>query len=661
VHLSTKRIFVTLVPLFALPIATGNTPSRQPIPDYDEAGLTRMCETGLAAARKSIGVMERRQGSSTFFEEWNRLAMVIDDVMGAADLLVNVHPVKAVRSAGQACLQKVTELNTELFQNTKLFRRVSQANPINERQVKFKKDLVAGFADGGVTLQPLERKRVKDILEKLTELDQLFRRNVRDDATKVTFTAHEMEGLPQAFLQSIASDRDTDSNYVLASRSSSYSTFMRVAKNDAARRRFYIARQNRGGEANLEILFTMFKLRQELAVLQGHPTYASYALRRKMARNPETVMNFLARVKDVVTSVATREVEELREAKSRYTGIALADTKVERWDVDFYQEVLRHERFDVDQERLRKYFPTNSSVDFALLIAQRLYGLKFREVTVPTWSPDVRYLDVLDSKTNQFIAGIYLDLYPREGKYGGGVAFPIRGESRIASRKPLCALVVNLSRDGLTQSQLSVLVHEFGHTLHCALSNADYNPQSGLNVKTDFVEAPSRMFEEWTRREQGLDLFNQVCPECARLTRVEINQLQAARRFGEGIGYEAELLRSVYDMELSTKPEPPLELWKKLESATSLGHAKGTMFPASFSHIAGGMAAGYYSYLWSEALALDMLSAFTSNMLDPSVGARFREYVLSQGAQKEEIDLVRNFLGHAPSSQVFFTEISGKH
>jgi thimet oligopeptidase len=323
--------------------------------------------------------------------------------------------------------------------------------------------------------------------------------------------------------------------------------------------------------------------------------------------------------------------------------------------------VLRRKRFDIDQEKLRKYFPTDKSVDFALLVAQTLYGLKFREVKAPTWSPDVRYLDVLDARTDQFIAGVYLDLFPREGKYGGGVAFPVRGDSRIAIRKALCALVVNLNRDGLTQNQLTVLVHEFGHTLHCALSNVDYNPQAGLNVKTDFVEAPSGLFEEWTRREQSLGLFKQVCPDCPHLTHDEIDRLQAARRFGEGIGFEAEWLRSVYDMALSTKPEPPLELWKKLEGATSLGYTQGTMFPASFSHIAGGMVAGYYSYLWSGALSHEMLSAFTTNMLDPEVGARFRENILSQGAQKEEIDLIHDFLGHAPSSEMFLKEIAGKH
>ena len=350
-----------------------------------------------------------------------------------------------------------------------------------------------------------------------------------------------------------------------------------------------------------------------------------------------------------------------REAKAKETGRPFGETKLGHWDVDYYQEVIRRERFAIDQERLRKYFVTDKAVDFALLVAQTLYGVRFREAKVSTWHADVRYYDVLDARSGQYISGIYLDLFPREGKHSGGVAFPIYGASRIEQRTALCALVVNLSPDGLTQSQLAVLMHEFGHVLHGALSNVDYNPQAGLNVKNDFVEAPSRMFEEWARLEQPLDLFKQVCPECPHLTRDEVDRLKAARRFGQGIGNAGEWLRSVYDMALSTKPEPPLDLWKKLEAATLLGHTEGTMFPASFSHIAGGMAASYYGYLWSEALALEMMTPFRPNMLDPNVGERFRRSVLSQGGQKEEIDLVRGFLGREPSSEMFFAEMADKH
>ena len=644
--------------MFALPAMAANTPPRNLVPEYDQAGLARMCDAGLATARKAIEAMAARRAAGAIFEEWNRLAMVIDDVAGPVDLLVNVHPVKAVRDAGELCLQKIVMLNTELFQNEAVFQRVRKARASNPYQAKLQKDLVAGFEDSGVMLAAPERERAKEIFDKLTQLDQTFQRNVREAPMRVSFRPEEMVGLPATSITALASSRDQEGNYVL--KAASYASFLRNAKDEMARKRFYIARQNRGGTANLDIVHDIFKLRQELAALHGLPSFASYALRRKMAANPETVWKFLAEVKAVVTVVEEREIEELRAAKANATGTPLSETKLERWDVDYYQEAIRRERFAVDQEKLRQYFVTEKSVDFALLVAQTLYGLKFHEVKVSTWHPEVRYYDVLDSITGRFISGIYLDLFPRDGKHGGGVAFPVRGASRMVHRTPLCALVVNLSRDGLTQSQLTVLMHEFGHVLHCALSKADYIPQAGLNVKTDFVEAPSSMFEAWARRAQSLDLFKTVCPDCPHLTHEEMEQLDAARRYGRGISYAGEWLRSVYDMELSTRPGPPLDLWKNLEAATLLGHAEGTMYPASFGHIVGGMAAGYYSYLWAEALALDMLSSFIPNMLDPQVGARFRSKVLSQGGQKEEMDLVRDFLGHAPSTRRFLADIAGQ-
>ena len=654
------RFILAATALLVLPAMAANAPWRHPVPEYDAAGLSRACDTGLARARKAIQAMEKRADSRAIFAEWNRLAIAIDDVFGPVDLLVNVHPSKAVRDVGEVCLKKVAAFNTELFQNVKIFRRVKGAHPSNKYQAKLRQDLIGAFEDSGVALPPIQRQRAKEIIDKLTELDQAFQRHIRDDPIRVVFRPEEMAGLPDAYLKAHASSRDKDGNFVLAPKPPSYGSFLRNAKDEAARRRYYIARLNRGGGQNLDILYDMFKLRQELAGLYGFPTFAHYSLRRKMAGNPETVVKFLAEVKDAVRLVERREIDELRVAKARDTGKPLDETRLEHWDIAYYQEVLRRERFDIDQEELRKYFVTDRSVEFALLVARILYGLEFREVKVPTWNSDVRYYDVLDARSGRFISGIYLDLFPREGKHSGGVAYPIRSASRLAQRTPLCALVVNLSREGLTQGQLSVLLHEFGHVLHCALSSVDYAPQAGLNVKTDFIEAPSRMFEEWARREQSLDLFKQVCPDCPHLTHEETDRLRAAQRYGQGIGNARELLLSEFDMALSTRPEPPLNLWKNLETATPLGHTEGTMLPASFGHIAGGMAAGYYSYLWSEALALDMLSAFTSNMLDPKVGARFSKLVLSQGAQKEEIDLLRSFLGREPSSEVFFSEVAEK-
>jgi thimet oligopeptidase len=281
-------------------------------------------------------------------------------------------------------------------------------------------------------------------------------------------------------------------------------------------------------------------------------------------------------------------------------------------------------------------------------------------VKVPVWHPDVRYFDVLDAKSGKFLSGFYLDLYPREGKYNHAAAFPIRGASRLARRTPLAALVTNFDRKGLDQGELETMMHEFGHVLHNVLSVTDYNPDAGTAVKLDFAEAPSQMFEEWARREQPLELFREVCPECPHLTHEEIAQLQAARKYGQGIRYARQWLFATFDMALSTDPRPPLAVWTELEAATPLGHVEGTMFPASFSHIASNYAAGYYGYMWSEVLALDMLTPFRKDMLDPKVGLAYRAKVLSQGGQREEADMVRDFLGREPSSEAFFEEITGR-
>ncbi len=627
-------------------------------PVYDAAGITRACDAGLAKARGMIAAMEARKGPGTIFAEWNRLSMQIEDVGNPVFLLSNVHPDKAARDAAEPCLRKFTTLNTDLFQSEKLYRRVEAAHPANAHQAKLRKDLLEGFEDSGVALAPAQRARAKEIFDKLESLRQEYDRNVRDDPTKVVFTPAEMDGMPAAYVQ--ARKKDADGNYVLGLDYPAYFPFMTRAKSGAARERYYRAKLREGGEENLALLEQIFDLRKELAGLYGLPSFADYSLRRKMVRNVATVESFLHDVHDAVEGVEKKELDELRVEKARELGTGPDATRVERWDVSYYQDKVRRERYAIDQEKLRKYFPTGKAIEYTMLVAQKLYGLRFREAKVPVWHPDVRYFDVTDAKTGRFIGGFYLDLYPREGKFNHAAAFPIRGASRLAQRTPLAALVTNFNREGLDHEELQTMMHEFGHVMHNVLSAADYNPDAGTSVKIDFVEAPSQMFEEWARREQPLALFKQVCPDCPQLTHDDIERLEAARRYGKGIFYARQWLYASFDMELSRDPRAPLAVWKKLEGATPLGHVEGTIFPASFSHIASNYAAGYYGYMWSQVIALDLLSAFEADMLDPKVGMRYRETILSQGGQREETDMVRDFLGREPSNAAFFAEITGR-
>ena len=642
--------------LASLPVAAA--PARPTVPLLDAAAITKACDAGIAKARKSIAAMEAKKGAGDIFNEWNRLQMLIEDTINPIYLLGSVHPEKPVRDAAEPCLTLYTTLSTDLFQNEKLFERVKAAKPQGPTQAKLRKDLMEGFEDSGVALPPDKRKRAKEIFDKLEQLRQAYDRNVRDDPTKITFTPAEVEGLPESYLKD--KKKDIGGNYVLGLDAPSYQPFMTNAKSDVARERYYRAKLSEGGAPNLKLLEEMFQLRKELAGLYGLPTFAHYGVRRKMVEKPEVVTQFLTEVKSAVTELEKKDVEELRTEKAKDLGTPLAQTQINRWDTSYYQERIRKARFSIDQEELRKYFPTDKAVDFTLLVSETLYGVKFKPVKVAAWHPEVRYYDVLDGKTGKFLSGFYIDLYPREGKYNHAAAFPVRGVSRITGRTPLSVLVVNFNRNGLDHNEMETLLHEFGHVLHGVLSKADYNPHGGTATVQDFVEAPSQMFEEWVRREQPLSLMKKVCPECPHLTKEQIDRLDAARKYGRGLRYARQWLYAAFDMELSQNPQPPLDLWKRMEAATPLGHVEGTMFPASFGHIASNYAAGYYAYMWSEVLALDMLSAFKHDMLDPKVGARYRETILAQGGQAEAMTLVKRFLGREPSREAFFQEITGK-
>jgi thimet oligopeptidase len=524
--------------------------------------------------------------------------------------------------------------------------------------VKLRQDLLNGFEDSGAALPPDKRKRAKELLDRIEDTRQAFERNVREDPTTVVFTPAEMEGVSEAYLK--ARKKDEAGNYVLRLDQPSYSGFMNNAKSEKARERYYRARFQQGGVKNLELLQQIFTLRQELASLYDLPSFAAYGLRRKMAGNPEAVNKFLRQVKEAVTPVEKLELEELRAEKAREQGTELAATRLRNWDVNYYFERLRRAKYDVDQEKLRAYFPADKSMDFSMLLAERLYAIKFRETQVPTWHADVRHFEVLDGPSGRFLGNIYVDIYPREGKRPGAFAAPLRTASTLAHRLPSVALVANLNRQGLNQNELETLLHELGHVLNIVLSHSAYGPQSFSTVKWDFVEAPSQMFEEWARREQTLALFKEVCAECPQLTSAQIKRLEEARRFGQATGYGRQWLLAAFDMEMSTRPRPPLEVWKQLESAMPLGHVEGTMFPTAFTHIASGYAAGYYGYMWSRVIARDLLSAYQGNLLDTRVSTRYRSTILGAGNEREEVDMVRAFLGRDPSPEPFFAEITGK-
>jgi thimet oligopeptidase len=395
--------------------------------------------------------------------------------------------------------------------------------------------------------------------------------------------------------------------------------------------------------------------------LYGLPSYAHFATRRRMVQNPETVHRFLDEVKGKVREIERWEIDELRAFKAERLGKSLQEVTLNRWDVPFYQEQLKKARYNVDQEALRAYFPTDASVAWVFAISGEMYGVEFVPAKAPLWHPSVRYYDVIDRETGDFLSGIYLDLFPREGKYSHAAAFGVRSASLLARRTPLSVLVANFDSKGLNHRELETLLHEFGHILHGVLSRTRYVSHGGTNVERDFVEAPSQMYEEWGRKVEPLRLIRRHCSGCPVVDEALVKRLRAAHSFGRGIQYGRQHLYASYDMALFGEREvDPMQEWIRMESETPVGHVSGTQFPGTFEHIVGGYGAGYYGYMWSEVLALDMLSAYGKNLMNPPVGRRFRELILARGGQRPAAEMVREFLGRDPSPKAFFEEITGQ-
>ena len=637
-------------------------PARPTIPILNAEDVKRLSDRALSEARRRISQIEavplENVTAATILDAWDQAAIAIEDAFGAISLLNSVHPDKDVRDAADVALVEESSFLTDVFQNEALYQRVLNVRPASIAEKQLQQDLIEAFEDSGVSLPPDRRRRFKEISDRLTELGQEFARNIRENLTQITFTPQECAGVPKAWLE--RATRDGQGNIVVGYDYPDYVPFMANAHDEAARKRYYLGYTNRGTPRNLEVMDEITRLRKEIADLYGVPSYAHYVTKRRMVEKPETVLSFLDEVRNVVTEAEIRDLAQLSEVKAAMTGMPVEQTNISRWDMLYYRERLREQRFAIDQEALRKYFPTGPAVEWMLDISERLYDLRFERASVPTWHEDVIYLDVLDGATSEFIGGIYLDLYPREGKYKHAAAWPVQGVSRKAARRAISVLVTNFDRTGLTHDELETLLHEFGHVLHGVLSHTDYNQHSGTSVERDFVEAPSQMYEEWASRLESLALLRDHCGDCPEIDEPLVKRLTAAAKFGSGIDYGRQLLYASFDMALSSEnPGRCLDVWRQMEGETPMGYVEGTAFPGTFEHIASGYAAGYYGYMWAKAIALDMLSVFGTDIMNRDAGRRVREMILSRGGEEPARTLVENFLGRPVSSEAFFERIRG--
>jgi thimet oligopeptidase len=624
----------------------------------DAAALTASCSRHLDEAQAAVKKLERRRVDAGWLAAYDDLNALFEDRSGPFFLLTNVHPEAAMRDASEACELRWRGFFTALGQNETLYKAARRVQPRDAIDRELRKSALDVFEDAGVSLPTAQRTRAKAINDRIDQIGQTFDKNIRDDATKLAFTEGELKGVPDSVWKS--AKRDDQERVVLGLDYPSAVPVMQLATTPASRERMWRAKQSEGGAENLKLLAEIAQLRREYAALFGKSSFADFTLRRRMAQDVPTVKRFLGEVQQAVGERERRELEELREAKARDLGQPLAQVKLERWDVSYYTERVKRERYSVDQEAFRTYFPPRESLAFVMRVVEKMMGVRYEPMPdAKLWHPDALAFRAVDVKSGRALAALYVDAYPRDGKYGHAAVWPIRSASARLKRAPQAALVVNFDRNGLSLDEVETLLHEFGHAVHNNFATARHATQGG-GALPDFVEAPSQMLEAWVYDPKVVAVMREVCPACKPVPDDLLAKAKVAERYGKGVQYARQRLFASFDQELHGPDAPePMALWERLEGATILGHVKGTMFPASFSHVAtnGNYTAGYYGYLWSEVVAADLRTAFADNKLDAAVGRRYRDTILARGSEKPPQALVRDFLGRESNSKAFFEDL----
>ena len=565
----------------------------------------------------------------------------------------------------------LTQHANDVRLNEKLFERVKYVHRHHGVLTPEEKRLLDNCYDGFVRSGALLDKEGKDRLRQLTEeasmLSLQFSQNLLKE--NKAYTLHitdeaQLDGLPDTAREAAAAEAQAQGKegWVFTLDFPSYSPFMTYSTQRDLRREMYMAKNTEcihdNDCNNLEICKRLINLRREIAQLLGFKTYAEYVLKNRMAGNVRGVYKLLNNLIDAYKPTAEKELAELKKA-------AKAPYDLEPWDTSFYSHKLKLKKYNLDAEMLRPYFQLDKVIDGVFGLANRLYGITFKEnKAIPVYHPDVKAYEVFD-KDGSYLAVFYADFHPRKGKQGGAWMTQYQGQyidKKGENVRPHVSVVMNLTKPTpekpalLTLGEVETFLHEFGHSLHGMFANTRFESLSGTNVWWDFVELPSQFMENYSVERDFLRTFAFHYQTGEPLPDELIRRIVKSRNFMAATACLRQVSFGLLDMAYYTQKEAftgdiiPFEknAWKKAILGKQL---PDTCMTVQFSHImAGGYAAGYYSYKWAEVLDADAFSVFKRHgIFDQATAQSFREHVLSKGGTENPMVLYKRFRGSEPT------------
>ena len=586
----------------------------------------------------------------------------------------------ALRVVYNRCLPKLSDYYTELGQDERLYRAYqaiaarADFKDLGAAQRKIVENALRDFRLAGAELGPEAKRRYKAIQQAISQLAARFEENVLDATNAWELLIDDPDaitGLPESALAAAreAAQHDGQDGWKFTLHAPSYIPFMTYCDNRALRRRMYEAYVTRASDQgphagrwdNAEVMQRLLRLRREKARLLGFPDYAAYSLETKMAGSSAEVIDFLNDLAARALPAARREVDELKAFAAGRFGAG----ELEVWDVPYYSEKLRQERYAFSDEDLRPYFPAEPVINGMFEVVRRLYGLDIRRADgVETWHEDVRFYEIRDAG-GEPRGRFYMDLHPRPGKRGGAWMDDCVSRKRTAAgvQVPVAYLICNFTPPVgdrpalLTHDEVTTLFHEFGHGLHHMLTRVDHVGVAGINgVAWDAVELPSQFMENWCWEREALGLLAHHYQTGAPLPADLYGKMIAAKNFQSAMQMVRQLEFSLFDMRLHTDYDPDGgqrigELADEVRAQVAVLRPPAfSRFENGFSHIfAGGYAAGYYSYKWAEVLSADAFSKFEENgVFDRRTGEEFLHAILEQGGAHEPMELFVQFRGRKP-------------
>lgn len=615
----------------------------------------------------------------------NTIVLQDEDHEGYYDLLSKVSTVffnllsAETNDTMDALAQKMQPLLTkhanDVRLNKQLFERIKAVHAhhrklTNEEQ-KLLDDCYDGFVRSGALLSDEGKEKLRKLTEEASMLSLRFSQNLLKEEKAYTLQITEeekLDGLPESAREAAAhtaKEQDKE-GWVFTLDHPSYGPFMTYSTQRALREKLYMAKNtectHNNAENNIDICKRIVNLRREIAQLLGYKTYADYVLKHRMASNKRNVYHLLNELVEAYRPAAIKEVEKIEKTARKEEGKKF---KMMPWDFSFYSHKLQLEKYNLDAEMLRPYFELSNVIKGVFGLANKLYGITFKEnKDIPVYHPDVKAYEVFD-EDGSYLAVFYADFHPRKGKQGGAWMTQYQGQwidRKGENVRPHVSVVMNLTKPTeekpalLTLSEVETFLHEFGHSLHGMFANTRFESLSGTNVWWDFVELPSQFMENYAVEKDFLNTFAKHYQTGEPLPDELITRIRKSRNFMAAYGCMRQVSFGLLDMAYYTLSKPfegdligfEKAAWKK---AIVMPQLPNTCMSVQFSHImAGGYAAGYYSYKWAEVLDADAFSVFKRHgIFDKDTALRFRKEILSKGGTEHPMALYRRFRKGEPT------------